>query len=83
VNEIKRQIRQFLRELLPDGQSVDLLDDTPLRTSGTMDSMTMLQLVSFMEEKFGIQVQSYETGVENFDTIQAMAAFIERKQAAA
>ena len=81
MHELKEQIRQFLYGLLPDGRSLNLADNTPLRTSGIMDSMEMLQLVSFLEENFGIQVQSHETGVENFDTIESIAAFVQAKQA--
>ena len=80
MNEIKEQIRQFLYELIPNGKSLNLLDDTPLRTSGIVDSMNMLQIVSFIEERFGIQVEAHEADVDNFDRIEAMAAFVQRKQ---
>ncbi len=82
MNEIKEQIRQFLYELLPNGKSLNLLDDSPLRTSGIVDSMDMLRIVGFIEEKFGIQVETNEVDVDNFDRIDGIAAFIQRKQAA-
>jgi len=41
----------------------------------------MLQMVSFIEEMFGIEVEAYEAGVENFDRVEDIAAFIERKRA--
>ena len=82
MNEIKQQIRQFLSELLPDGKISSLGDDTPLRTSGILDSMGLLRLVSLVEEKFGIEVSAYEAGIENFDRIDDIAAFVERKRAA-
>ena len=82
MNEIKQQIRQFLSELLPDGKISGLGDDTPLRTSGILDSMGLLRLVSLVEEKFGIEVSAYEAGIENFDRIDDIAAFVERKRAA-
>lgn len=82
MNGIKQQIREFLYELLPKGKSLSLLDDTPLRTSGIVDSMGMLQIVGFIEETFGIEVEAYEANVENFDRIEDIAAFVKRKQAA-
>ncbi len=82
MNEIRQQIRQFLSELLPDGKISGLGDDTPLRTSGILDSMGLLRLVSLVEEKFGIEVSAYEAGIENFDRIDDIAAFVERKRAA-
>jgi acyl carrier protein len=82
MNEIKQQIHEFLYELLPAGRSVNVLDDTPLRTSGLVDSMGMLQIVSFIEQEFGIQVEAYEASERNFDRIEDIAAFIRKKQSA-
>jgi acyl carrier protein len=80
MDEIKDQLRQFLHELLPSGESLNLLDSTPLLTSGILDSMGMLRIVEFVEQKFGIQVDEYDTGIENFDRIDDMVAFVQRKQ---
>lgn len=82
MNEIKQDVRQFLGEVLPTGKMASLRDDTPLRTSGLLDSMGLLRLVSFVEEKFGIQVEAYEAGVENFDRLDDIANFVERKRMA-
>ena len=82
MDQIKQQIRQFLSELLPNGRMAGLRDDAALRTSGLLDSMSLLRLVSFVEEQFGIEVEAYEAGVENFDRIDDIAAFVERKRLA-
>jgi acyl carrier protein len=82
MNDIKERIRQFLAESLPGERPSNLHDDTPLRTSGKMDSMGVLRLVSFIEEAFGIEVEAYEVSVENFDRIEDIAAYVERKRAA-
>jgi len=82
MDEIKQQVRQFLSELLPPEKFSNLRDDTPLRTSGILDSMGLLRLVSLVEEKFGIEVSAYEAGIENFDRIDYIAAFVQRKRAA-
>lgn len=82
MDEIKQEIRQFLSEILPDGKASSVRDDTPLRTSGMLDSMGLLRLVGLVEEKFGIEVSAYEAGIENFDRIDDIAAFVQRKRAA-
>jgi acyl carrier protein len=81
MDDIKEDIRQFILEFLPGEKPTNLHDDTPLRTSGILDSLGMLKLVSFIEEKFGFEVEAHETGVENFDRIDDIAALIERKRA--
>jgi acyl carrier protein len=82
MNEIKQEIRQFLTEILPDGKMATVADDTPLRTSGILDSTALLQLVGMVEEKFGIEVSAYDAGIENFDRINDIAAFVQKKLAA-
>jgi acyl carrier protein len=82
MDEIKESIRQFLSEILPDGKVSTVRDDTPLRTSGILDSTALLQLVGMVEEKFHIEVSAYEAGIENFDRINDLAAFVQRKQTA-
>jgi acyl carrier protein len=82
MNEIKETIRtHILAEYLPGESPSNLKDDTPLRTSGILDSMATLALVSFLEERFRVQIDAHETGVETFDRIDDIAALIRRKQA--
>jgi acyl carrier protein len=82
MDQIKQDVRQFLAELLPHGKMANVDDDTPLRTSGILDSTALLQLVGMVEEKFGIEVSAYDAGIENFDRIDDIAAFVQRKRAA-
>ena len=67
---------------MPDGKMATIGDDTPLRTGGILDSTALLQLVGMVEEKFGIEVSAYDAGIENFDRINDIAAFVERKRGA-
>ena len=78
MSEINEIIREFLHGLLPN--SAALRDDTSLLTSGVIDSMILLQLVGFLEETFGIQVEANEATRESFDRIDNIAAFVERKR---
>ena len=80
MTDIKDEIRQYvLSEFLPGEKPSNLHEDTPLRTSGILDSVGTLRMVSFIEERFGIEVEAHEAGVENFDRIEDIAAFIQRK----
>jgi acyl carrier protein len=84
MDTIKQTVRDHvLAEYLPGESPENLLDTTPLRTSGILDSMATLRLVSFLEETFGITIEASETGVENFDSVEDIAAFVARKRDAA
>ncbi len=84
ISTIKDEIRDYiLSEFLPGESPANLKDDTPLRTGGVLDSMATLQLVNHVESRFGIEIEAHEAGVENFDRICDMAAFIAHKREAA
>ena len=77
-------IRQFILSRYLPGETADnLRDDTPLRSSGILDSLATLSLISFLEEQFNIEVEAHETDVDNFDRIADIAALVEQKQAKA
>jgi acyl carrier protein len=81
MDAIKEPIRHhILTEYLPGESPSNLTDDTPLRTSGILDSMATLSLVSFLERTFGISIDAHETGIDNFDRIQDIAALVARKR---
>ena len=77
---VESTVRQFLRgELGKDESSVG--PDDSLLESGTIDSMGVLQLVAFLENTYAVKVDDEDLMPENFDTISAIAAFIERRRA--
>jgi acyl carrier protein len=80
MENVKDEIRQYiLSEFLPGEDASNLHDDTPLGASGILDSVSTLRLVSFIEERFGLEVEAHEAGVENFESINAIAAFVKSK----
>ena len=84
TDNMEDKIRQFiLTEFLPREKPENLHNDTPLRTSGVLDSVATLRLVTFVEEEFGIRFEAHEASVENFDTIDSIAAFVQSKMTGA
>ena len=81
MNNIREELRQYIiSEFLPGEKPANLRDETPLRTSGILDSVATLRLVDFVEQRFGIEVEAHEAGVENFDSIASIASFIDSKR---
>lgn len=81
TTEIKAQIKQFIVEST-NVAADEVKDDTMIFIQGYFDSMGFLLLISFLEEKFGIKVDDSELLEENFESVNAIAAFVERKTAA-
>jgi acyl carrier protein len=83
MDDVRNKIRDYiLREYLPGETAANLSDDTPLRTSGILDSMATLSLVTFLEDTFGVSIEAHETGIDDFDRIEDIAALVARKQSA-
>jgi len=84
MDNIKEELRQYiLSEFLPGEKASNLRDDTPLRTGGILDSVSTLKVVDFVEERYGITVEAHEASIENFDSLNAIAAFVDSKRVAA
>jgi len=80
MTDVKETIRQFiLTTYLPGESPSNLRDDTPLQTSGILDSLAALELATFVERQFGVELDVYDTSVERFDRIEDIAAAIARK----
>ncbi|MEY2916986.1 MAG: hypothetical protein RIS73_700 [Bacteroidota bacterium] len=75
---VKAQIKQFIIETTY-AQESDVKENTLIFVEGFFDSMGFLLLISFIEEKFGLKVDDTELLEENFESIDAIAAFIQRK----
>ena len=81
MTDVKNAIRQFILTKYLPGESPDnLRDDTALRTSGILDSLATLGVVSFVEKEFGIEIEAHETDVDVFNTLDDMAALVARKK---
>ena len=75
----KDRIRDYiLQEFLPGEDASNLQDDTPLKSSGILDSVSTLKLVSFVEDTFKIDVAPHEATNE-FDTLESIALLVQQK----
>jgi acyl carrier protein len=73
-------IEQFIiNELLLDKRA-KIDPEEALLSSGILDSMALLRLVTFMEDKCGVTVKDGELIPANFETLSRIKAFLDRKQ---
>lgn len=81
-DEMRGALRRFLLEHFPAARSIQSqsLDDAPLLESGIVDSLGILELVSFVTGTFGVSVDDDDLQPENFGSLHKLAAFIERQR---
>lgn len=72
--------RFIIQDLMVGGKDVSLSPDESLIESGIVDSLGILRLVAFIEENFSVVVDDIDVVPENFGTINAMNALVERKR---
>jgi acyl carrier protein len=77
--QIKEKIRQFIVDttFAPTEQ---VKDETLIFVEGIFDSMGFVSLINFIEETFAIQAKDSELLEDNFESIDAIAKYIESKQ---
>jgi len=78
TTEIKDKLRKFISETTYTPES-QIKDDTLIFIQGIFDSMGFISLINFLEEDFLIKAEDSDLLEENFESINAMTVFIERK----
>ena len=68
------------RELIQDPALLPLADETPLLDSGILDSLTLLRLVVFLEERFGITMGDADLLPENFASVNTICAYLRARE---
>jgi acyl carrier protein len=80
---MKQELRRFIADNFMFGmEDVQLSDEDSLVEKGLIDSTGILELVSFLEEKYGIDIDDTELVPENFDNINALVRFLDSKRVA-
>ena len=82
MEDIKETIRQFILTTYLPGESRDNLRDTWTRRFSPADHRlsAALGLTAFVQERFGVELDVYETSVERFNRIADIAVSVERRQ---
>jgi len=77
--DVAPEIREWLKQNVTGGREV--ADDEPLIENGVLTSLQTVELVMFLEERFGIVVEDEEFDEENFGSIEAISELVASKAA--
>lgn len=76
---MKGELRKFVVENFLFGRELDFSDDDSFLQKGIIDSTGVLELVSFLESNYGIEVKDEELLPENLDSINNLVRFLNGK----
>lgn len=77
--EVKEKIRRFVIETT-FAPAEQVKNETLIFLDGIFDSMGFISLINFIEETFAIKAKDSELLEDNFESIDAIARFIESKR---
>lgn len=80
-HEIATRVREYVLEnflyMRPD---YGFSDTDSLMAHGIMDSMGVIELITFVQDEFGVEVGDDEITEENFGTLEAVSRFVQGKR---
>ncbi len=77
--EIAAKVEEYIKEKHGDSMPSDFNYTTKLISSGIVDSISVLQLVDFLEQDFNIEFQPHEVDHDNLNTIDKIVEFVKSK----
>jgi acyl carrier protein len=80
---IQDTVRSYIIATFLRGESPTALNETTaLITGGVLDSISTLEVVTYLEETFGIRLEAHEAGVDHLNTLRDIAELVAAKQSA-
>jgi acyl carrier protein len=81
VREVENVVNSYIsREIVQDPAQLPLSNETPLLEDGVLDSLSLLQLVVFLQERFKITVDEADLLPENFASVNTICAYLRARE---
>ena len=79
MDDMKDVVLEYVKEeYVDDEDDVELDENTPLISSGLVDSFSMVSLKTFLEMKYSIKLPDEEASPEAFDTVNSICALVRK-----
>jgi len=77
---VETQIKDYIsKNLLFSDNGFPYPDEASFLEEGIVDSVGVMELVAFVEDKFGLKISDTDVTPDNFDSVGKLAAFIRKK----
>jgi acyl carrier protein len=81
MSTVEQPILEYISGVVAETGGPAVGRDTPLLESGVLDSINLVRLVQFLEERFGLKIPDADLGPELFESPASVAAYVERHAA--
>lgn len=80
MSDVRQAVREFVLQNFLQGEDPrNLTDETELKESGILDSLSTLRLVSFLEDSFKIELDAADLTPANLSTLLTIEALVKGK----
>ena len=73
---MKEELIEYIKKEFVEDPDEEIEEDTPLISSGLIDSLSIVSLVAFIDKKFGVKIPDEKGVVENFETVNKIIEII-------
>ena len=80
--EAEAAILAFVARIAPPELSANLSSETALLGSGILDSLSIVELMTFVGEELGFEISDDDFTAENFETVGSLVRLIAEKRRA-
>lgn len=78
MDEIKEVVLEYVIDEYVEEDEMEVTFDTPLISSGLVDSFSMVSLKAFLEKRYGISIPDTDATPEAFDTVNSIVGIVEK-----
>jgi acyl carrier protein len=78
MSNIEQPILDYISGVVAESGGPAVTRDTPLLEAGVLDSINLVRLVQFLEERFSLKIPDADLGPELFESPAAVAAYVEK-----
>jgi acyl carrier protein len=81
MSEIEQPIMEYIAGVVAETGGGAVTRDTQLLEAGVLDSINLVRLVQFIEERFKISIPDSDFGPELFESPATVSAYVARRAA--
>ncbi len=70
----------IIKDILTDAAKSNLSNEDSLLEAGIIDSLGIVKILTFLSDKFDVNVDDQDVIPENFETINAISSYIDKKK---
>ena len=81
MNDVEQPIMDYISGVVAETGGAPVTADTQLLEAGVLDSINLVRLVQFLEERFKISIPDGDMGAELFESPASVSAYVARRVA--